>query len=424
MPKLKRSLGLFEATTYGVGIILGAGIYALIGKAAGAAGNVVWMAFGLAAVIAALTGLSYAELSSAFPKEAAEYVYAKKAFKSNKLAFLLGWLIIFTGCVAIATVSLGFAGYFSALFGVPIIPAAAALILILSFLNFLGIKQSSNVNIVFTAIELLGLLIIIFLGLSFFGSVNYFEAPAGFNGIFAAAILIFFAYLGFEDIVNVSEETKKPTKTIPKALLLSVVITSIIYILVSISAVSILPWQTLGESSAPLADVAGAALPGSGFLLSVIALFATANTVLILLIVESRMMWGMACDCSLPKILSKVHLKRKTPYIAIFVAMGLALAFTALADISIVAKITDVGAFIIFFSVNMSLIWLRLKKPRFKAPFRVPINIKNFPVLAGLGAVFCAFMLFQFELILILFVIGVLISGVIAYKFINRGRQI
>lgn len=419
-PKLKRALGLFEVTAYGVGIILGAGIYALIGKGAAVAGNALWMAFLIGAAIAALTGLSYAELGSLFPKEAAEYVYSKKAFRSKLIPFLIGWLIIITGTIAGATVALGFGGYFYAITGINPIIAAGALIIILSTLNFYGIKESARVNILFTVIEAAGLLFIIFLGISFFGSVNYFELPStGFMGVMGAAVLLFFAFIGFEDIVNLAEETRKPRKVIPKALIISVIVTAIVYVLVSISVVSILPWETLGQSAAPLADVSEAALPGSHILLSFIALFATANTVLILLIVESRMIWGMAREKSLPKILSTIHPTRKTPWVAILFTMVLAILFMSSGNIKVIAEITDIGVFLIYFSVNMSLIWLRYRRPG-KRVFRVPINIGKFPVLPALGAIFSFGMLFFFTLEVILIGIVIISLGFLVYKVLHR----
>ncbi|MDD5416513.1 MAG: APC family permease [Candidatus Aenigmarchaeota archaeon] len=424
MPKLKRELGLFEITMYGVGIILGAGIYALIGKAAGVAGNALWMAFLIGAVIASLTGLSYAELGSMFPKEAAEYIYTKKAFKKPALSFLIGWLIIATSLISAAAVALGFGGYLNGLTGFPIVPSAVGLIIACSFLNFYGMKQSAKMNIVFTLIELLGLLIILFIGIPHWGSVDYFEMPNGFPGIFAAAVLIFFAYLGFEDIVNVSEETRKPTKVIPKAIIISVIITTIIYMLVSISAVSVVSWDVLGQSSAPLADVAATALPGSGFWLSVIALFATANTVLIILIVHSRMLWGMAKDGSLPKILSKIHPTRYTPHVAVFLAMIACIAFALSGNIKAVAEITDIGAFLIFISVNAALIYMRYTLPKFRRPFKVPFSIGKMPILPLLGLLFCAYMLTHFETRIMLIGLLITVVGVVLYYFMKKYKMI
>ena len=228
---LKKTLGLFETSVYGIGIILGAGIYAIIGEGAGITGNSLWLSFIIAAFIASFTGLSYAELSSMFPKTAAEYVYTKKAFNKDSLSFLIGWIFIWAGVVSAATVSIAFAGYFSRLFGTEIMPVAIGLIISLSILNFIGIKQSSRFNIISTIIEVSGLLIIIALGMNFIGSgnINYFDMPNGLNGLITSAALIFFAFIGFEDIVNISEETKNARSVIPRALLISLAVSTILY---------------------------------------------------------------------------------------------------------------------------------------------------------------------------------------------------
>ena len=424
--KLKRALSLLEVTIYGIGVILGTGIYALIGKGAGIAGNTLWIAFVFGAIIAALTGLSYAELGTMYPKEAAEYVYAKKATKSRLLPFLIGWLVIFVEIVAASTVALGFGGYFFRLTGISPIVAAMGLVIVLSFLNFYGIEESSHANIIFTTIELVGLLMIIVLGINFFGTVNYFEfPPLGFSGIFSAAILMFFAYLGFEEIVNVSEETIKPKKVIPKAIIISTVITTLIYILVSISAVSIIPWNELAKSQAPLADVAGRALPGSSVLLSIIALFATGNTVLIMLIVGSRMIYGMAHEhSSLPAFFGRIHPKRKTPWVAILTSTIVTIALVSLGNIKTVAEITDFGAFLIFISVNLSLIWLRYKEPDAKRVFKVPLSIGKFPILPFIGTLFIIFMLTNFEWQIVLFCSVLIFIGFLVYLLLKRRHKL
>lgn len=423
--KLKRNLGLFEATVYGVGIILGAGIYALIGEGAGLTGNSLWLSFGIGALVASFTGLSYAELATTFPKAAAEYVYVKKGFNSRTLAFLIGWLIIFTGITATAAVSLGFAGYFKGLFGSPIILIAIALVIILSYVNFLGIKESSRLNIAFTAVEAFGLLMIIVLGFSNFGNVtevNYFEMSNGMKGLLAAAALVFFAYLGFEDIANISEETRKPRKVLWKAFILAVVITTVLYVLTSISTVSLVNPTELSESKSPLALVASKTFLGSNafLVLSYIALFATANTVLVMMIVGARMIYGMSRDGSLPKVLSAIHKSRRTPHIAILIIMIFSILFLFVGGIGFIANMTSLGAFVTFGLVNASLIWLRFRYPKLHRPFKSPVNIGRFPVLAFLGLITSIFMMFQFELSVVLFTVVVIAAGLILYQLFER----
>ncbi len=393
--ELKRALGLFEVTLSGIGIILGAGIYALIGEAAGLAGNAVWMAFAISALVALFTGLSYAELSSMFPKASAEYEYTAQAF-SRFLAFIIGWLISFSGVIAAATVALGFAGYLSALSGAPQMPSALVLVVLLSAVNFIGIKQSAWVVVVFTIIEALGLVFIIALGVPYLGSVDYLEMPFGFSGIFQASALIFFAFMGFEEMVKLSEETKDPERTIPRALILAVFACIVLYILVALCSVSILGWQKLSHSAAPFADIAFVALgQDASTIISVMALFATANSALLMLLASSRVVFGMAESGSLPRKLASVHPVTRTPWVAILLSMGSCMAFVLLDDIDFVANVNNFTLFITFVVVNAALIVLRYKRPEMSRPFRVPLSLGRLSLLPVLGIVFNIFMLLQ-----------------------------
>ena len=394
MAELKKELGLFQVVLAGIGVILGAGIYALIGIASGIAGNAIWLAFVIGAVIAMLTGLSYAELSSIFKRDSGEYNYIENAF-NKKLALIIGIVIILAGIITAATVSLGFANYFSALFKTPIVYMAILITLVLSLINYYGIKGSSWINSFSTIVETLGLLIIIVLGIKYIGNVNYLEMPNGFNGVLEATALIFFAFLGFDNIIKLAEETKNPQKTIPKAIILSIIISSVIYILVAISAVSILGWQELSMSSAPLADVAARSLGGIAFLvLAIIALFSTGNTVLVTLITTSRMVYGMAEEKSLPKKLMLVDKKTKTPWIAIFLIMLVTILFILIGDIRVVAEFANLGLFITFAFVNLAVVVLRYKKPWLSRKFTVPLNIGKFNIPSILGFLFALFMVY------------------------------
>jgi APA family basic amino acid/polyamine antiporter len=421
--QLRRKIGLFGLTASGVGMILGAGIYALIGEAAGVTGNSVWVSFLLGAFISSFTGLSYAELSGMIPKAAAEVAYIKEAFKSDLAPFLTGWIIIFTEIVTISTVALGFGGYFKGLFEVPMVLPSLFLIVSLSILNFIGIQESSKVNIVFTIIEASGLLLIVILSIPYLGTVDYFEASQGFQGIVKASTLIFFAYLGFEDIVNLAEETKDPERNIPKALILSVVLTALIYVFVAVAVVSIVNWRELGASCCPLAFAASKSLGQSAFLtMSVIALFATANTVLVLLIVSSRMIYGMAREGFLPHGLSRLS-RRKTPWIAILAMMILPCFVVLVGSIGVVAEITNFGTFIIFASVNLSVIWLRYKKPDWRRPFKTPITVAKIPLIPLLGLLSCGLLITQFRVDVIAFAVLVILIGIIVQKFLSKMKK-
>ena len=425
MAELRRHMGLFSTTMYGVGIILGAGIYVLVGSAAAEAGNSVWMSFLLGMAVSALSGLSYAELASMYPKAAAEYAFVKNAFRSNFLASTIGWLTVFVSIIAAATVALGFGGYLTEFVQIPIIVSAMLLIVGLSVVNFLGIRESSTLNIVFTLVEVAGLGIVIYLG--FFSDhlqhVNYLEMPFGIQGVFSGFVLIFFAFIGFEDIVNISEETKNPRRIIPKAIFFSVLITGILYILVSLASIQIMPWNDLGKSVAPLADVTGKVLGVNGTaLLSAIALFATTNTVLIILLSGSRMLYGLSSHGSLHNIFSKIHFKTKTPWVAIITIMMVSILFVTIGNIMTVANITVFLLVIVYSMVNLSVIVLRLREPNVERPFKVPFSIQNYPILSIIGLGSTLFMLTQFGLYVML--LGIFMIGMAALLFVLVGNKI
>ncbi|MDD1668859.1 MAG: amino acid permease [Methanomicrobiales archaeon] len=401
---LKRELGLLEVTLSGVGIILGAGIYALIGRGAGLAGNALWLSFAISAVIAVFTGLSYAELSAMFPRAGAEYEYVKGAF-GKRTAFVIGWLIILSGIIGASAVALGFAGYASALAGID--PAlsgidhslfAAGLIIGLSLLLTRGIRISALFAAVFTLVEMGGLLLIIAIGVPYLGEVNYLEMPLGFPGILSAAALVFFAYIGFEDVVKLAEETREPEKNIPRGLLAAMAISILLYILVSVSAVSVAGWEALAASEAPFAAVAGRALGGwASVLLSGIALFATANTVLLMLLASSRITYGMADAGDLPAFLGHVHERSRTPLLATLAVGTAACLFTLAGDIGFVAELTNFTLFLTFSVINATVILLRVRFPGLRRPFAVPGSVRGIPILPVAGVVASVALLAQLD---------------------------
>jgi APA family basic amino acid/polyamine antiporter len=410
---------------YGVGLILGAGIYVLIGEAAGFAGNSVWISFILGAIAALFAGLSYCELTALFPRAAAEYTFVKHAFKNNFIAFIIGWLTAITSMITAATVALGFGGYFAEFVDLPIILSAILLIGGLSFVNFIGIKHSAWMNTVFAIITAGGLALIIFLGMTYEPTepIDYFEAPNGMTGIIFAFVLIFFAFIGFEDMANVAEEVKRPKKTLPRAIILSVIITGIIYVLVSLSVVRVVNWEELGHSAAPLADVANTSLGiEGGIALSIIALFATASTVLITLIAGARIFYGMARSESLPQLLSKVHSKTKTPWIAVIAILITSIAFSFIGDIVIVASIVVFAVVITFAMINLSVILLRYVEPDLERPFRTPGNIGKFPILPLIGFGITVYMAIQFDLQVMSVGIGIIAAGALFYLIYNKRK--
>jgi len=353
---LKRSLGVLSATLMGVGVILGAGIYVIIGVAAGWAGNAVWLSFLIAAVAAALAGISYARLGRLRPKNAPEYQYLNMAFGQIP-GFLAGWMVLWATVISTSAVALGFAGYLEHLFGIPIAIGSIGLIIFASIVVFIGIGESVVMAGILTAIEVLGLVIIIAIGAPHLGDVNILEMPLGVTGVITAASLVFFAYIGFEGMANLSEEMKNPERDLPKAIIYALGISTLLYILVGIAAVSVVGWSELSQSSAPLAIVAAEVLgTNANVLLTAIALASTANTVIILMVSASRAMWAMACSGVLPKALCVLGKQRRTPWATILVVGIVTTIFAVIGNLQTVAEFTNVVILLAFTGVHASLI--------------------------------------------------------------------
>ncbi|HIH91763.1 TPA: amino acid permease [Candidatus Woesearchaeota archaeon] len=422
---LKRTIGLFEATLYGIGIILGAGIYALVGAGAATAGSALWLSFLIGAIIAACTGLSYAELASLYPKEAAEYVYTKHAFGKAWLSFMVQWTMVFVTTVSAGVVALGFAGYWSFLFGGSLLLIAFLLLFAMSLLNLLGMKDSARYNDLSSFLEVSGLVGVVVLGAYFIGKtgvvphLSVSASPFGWGGVMAATTVVYFAFIGFENLVNISEEVKEPRKTIPKALLWSLAISTVIYILVSVAAVSLVGWERLAQSKAPLAEAVEQAIPGSSWVLAVIALFATSNTVLILLIVASRLLYGLASNKALPSFFGFVGARGTPPYAigSVFLLSSAALFAGGIRDL---AHLVDLGIFSVYIFINAAVIALRYREPLAKREFRSPFTVGKLPLLALLGIALNVGMLWFFEPRIFAYGAGLLAAGMVIYALFAR----
>ena len=421
MPELERSLSLWQITLMSIGIILGAGIYVVIGESAGLTGNSVWLSFIIGAIVASFSGLSYAELASRFPKAGAEYVYVENSF-GTRVAWIAGWLVLSGSVIGGATVAIGFSRYFSALFNTPIILIAIIVLIIIGIILIIGVQETASLTIFFTLIESIGLIIIIVIGLPYLGKVNYLEMTNGIKGLIEGGILIFFSYIGFQGVARLAEETKDHEKNIPKAIIYSLSITTIIYILVAISAVSIVPWSELAASKGPLASVAQYVLgENSIFILSVIALFSTFNTALVMLLSGSRLLFGIGERKAIPKVFTSVLKSFKTPWIAIIAVIFASSIFLFLEDLKTVANLTNFTIFMVFIIINSSVIYYRFKKPINKG-FKVPISIGRLPVIPVLGIATSIFMIsnISYNVLLIggiLLIIGLITDLILNLKY-------
>lgn len=383
--KLKRTLSLAECIFFGVGSILGAGIYTIIGKVAGYAGNLTWLSFLVASITALLTAFSYAELSAAYPKAGGEYVYTKKAM-GNKIGRGIGFIISLNGIISGATVAVGFGGYLVELIDTPVVLAALGIIGLIFLVNVSGIRESSIVNIIFTIIEFSGLVLVIVSAFPKIGTVNLLEgAESGKASVLMAASLGFFAFIGFEEIVKLAEETKNPQKAIPRALFSASAIVAIMYFIVAVSAVSSLPIDKLAGSSSPLSDIAEDGLgPTAGLIIIIIALFSTSNTILSNMLGSSRVIYDMAKEIKFMAVFQRVS-KRQTPYAALILILIIMSAFALIGKIEIIAMIANLFIFITFFTINLTVILLRRSDPKKIRPFKIPLNVNNMPLISFLG---------------------------------------
>ncbi|MBX2993414.1 MAG: amino acid permease [Bdellovibrionaceae bacterium] len=396
--QLQRHITLWPLVLYGMGDILGAGIYGLVGKAAGLMGNGVWMAFLVSMIAAGFTGLSYASLGSRYPRAGGASFVVHKAYKSGFLAYVIGLAVLSSGLTSMATASRAFAGYFSGLFpAVPMTVVVIAFGVILAAIIFIGIRETLWVNNILAVIEISGLIFIIALGAKFIGSVNYFDVttPANPDGLMTmplllgGAVLTFYSFIGFEDILNVSEEVKDPSKTIPRGLLMAVGFSSLIYMLISLIAVSVIPAGELSGSTQPLVDVIAKAAPWFPTpVYSVISLLAVSNTALLNFVMGSRLLYGMSHQGLMPKFLGQVHARRATPHRAIAVLLVILLVLALSGDISALAKATSVLLLMCFSFVNLGLIILQ-RQDKHEGKFEVH------PVIPAMGLLVCLAMLTQ-----------------------------
>lgn len=369
----------------------------LLGAAAGEAGAAVWLGFVLAAVLSVLTALSYMELASMFPSAAAEYEYTRQAFPRWG-AFLVGWLMTAALIVAAAAISLGFARYAGYFVDIDIRLASACLLALVAVIAIIGIEESARLTLVLSAIQVGGLLFVIIVGAPDVGNVGLLEG-ASVGGVFGAAALVFFAFIGFDEVITLSEETENPTRTVPLALMLALGISTLLYVGVAVASVSVLGAEALGASERPLADVMSRALGGSSTdVMAALAMITTTNTTLLAVTAASRLLYGMASRGSLPGFLAVLHNRRRTPVAAILLSIAIAAGFVMFRDLKLVASVTDFGVYLVFLAINSTVVILRFKLPDQRRDFKIPGSIGPIPVTPVLGFAAVAVMLTQLDL--------------------------
>jgi APA family basic amino acid/polyamine antiporter len=396
-PKLHRSIGPTQMALYGLGSMLGAGVYGLIGKAAGQVGNAVWLAFIVALVAALLTALSYASLGSRYPRAAGAAYVTQRAYGFPLLSFMVGLALVCSGLTSIATQSRVFSANLIALFGIEDLSVAwlaLAFLLVMTSIVFRGIRESMWLNGLCTLVEASGLILVVAVGISYWGSVDYLETPAvpGDDSavllVIQGGILTFFAFIGFEDMYNVAEEVREPQRTIPLGLITAMAIAAVLYIGVAITSVSVVPWQELAEAPGPITEVVSRAVPFiPPVLFTGITLFAVANTGLVNFVTASRLLYGMAGQGLLPSILGQVHAGRRTPHVAIAALFLILVPLALSGTVSELASATVLLLLAVFTVVNGSLFILKGRKGEAPGQFEIPRLVPALGALVCLGLI-------------------------------------
>ncbi len=435
-PQLRRVMGPGLLLLFVVGDILGTGVYALIGDVAAEVGGAAWLPFLVAFLIATVTAFSYLDLVTKYPQAAGAALYAHKAFGVQFVTFLVAFVVMCSGITSASTASRFFAANFNTAFDldwgkVGTVIVALLFMAMLATVNLRGVGESVKLNVALTIIEITGLLMVILVGLwAFTGSADVdfsrvvaFETAADKNAFLAvttATSLAFFAMVGFEDSVNMAEETKDPVRVFPKVLLSGLTIAGVVYVIVSIVAVALVPIGTLEASDTPLVEVVKAGAPGLPIedILPFISMFAVSNTALINMLMASRLIYGMARQHVLPPILGAVHPTRHTPWVAIvfttLIAFGLIFYVTAFANsdaIAVLGGTTSLLLLAVFAVVNVAVLVLRRDVREAGGQFRTPTAL---PVIGCLASLYLVTPLSgrpaqQYLLALILVAIGILL---------------
>ncbi|MEU6740795.1 APC family permease [Streptosporangium sandarakinum] len=389
---LKRVIGRKVLLLFVVGDILGAGIYALVGKVAGYVGGALWLPFLVAFVLAALTATAYAELVGKYPQAAGAALYANKAFGLPFVTFMVAFAVLMSGITSASAAARAFGGnYLGEFVTLPAVVGALIFLGLVTLVNFAGISESVRVNVVLTIIEAFGLLVIVAIGIYALVSgegeparaVQFHPVNGAFLGVLGGTALAFYSLLGFEDSVNLAEECRDPQRDFPRALFGGLTVAALIYMAVAFTATMLVDTRTLTESTGPLLEVvkvAGLSFPPKLFAL--IALLAVGNTALINMLMASRLVYGMAREGIVPGVFAAVHHRRSTPWVAILFTVGIAVALVVTGDVSGLADTTVLLLLCVFALVNVAVLVLRkdrVEHGHYRAPSWMPV----------LGAVVC-----------------------------------
>jgi APA family basic amino acid/polyamine antiporter len=384
---LKRSLSLPSAVFYGVGNILGAGIYVLIGKVAGVAGYFSPLAFIFSALIVVPTAFTYAEWVSRSPRSAGEAVYVNEAFGYRSLSTLVGLLIMLAGVVSSSALVRGFLGYLKVLMPVNETFAIWTLVLVLGIVAIWGIKQSVRIVSIITILEITGLLAVIFAGMRSDVVIPAVpvQAPINWEGIWFGAFLAFYAFLGFEDMVNIAEEVQRPRLNLPRAIIIALIVTTVLYASVAIVVQRVFTPTELAASEAPMSDIVARAMGGGGSIIAVVSMLAVLNGALVQMIMASRVLFGMGRQAWIPTVFRQVWPVTRTPVLATMTTMIGVIVFALYFPIQSLAAITSFLVLVVFAVINFSLIKVKLRAEQKTIPFQIPMWVPVLGVLTTIG---------------------------------------
>ncbi len=368
--ELRRSLSLPLVVLYGLGTIVGAGVYALMGEIAATAGVLAPLAFVLASLLAAFSAISLAELSSRFPKSAGEAVYVLQGFNSKSLSTLVGLGVILSGIVSSATILNGFVGYVQDLAFVSREVAIIGVGALIGIIAAIGIGPSVGLAALITIIEVGGLLLIIWAGAGHLPDLpeTVRAASPSFSSaavvaVIAATVPAFYAFIGFEDMVNVAEEVKNPRRNLPRAILITMVLTAVIYVLIAAVSIAVVPIDQLAGHGAPLTLVFEEATGSRGEFISTIGIFAMLNGALIQIIMAARVFYGLAQQGSLPRFVGRVHPRTQTPLVATIIATVTVVILALVGTLGGLARVTSFIVLIVFTLINLALIAIKKRGP-------------------------------------------------------------
>lgn len=389
---LRRAITLPLLTLYGLGVTVGAGIYVLIGTTIAHAGPYAWIAFLLAAFVVGFTAFSYAELTTRYPVSAGEAAYIEAGLGTPRFATLVGLLVALSGMVSAAAISVGAAGYLGALTGTAAVPTILAIVVAMGLLAWWGISESVTVAAIVTVIEILGLVFVILWGMAIGDRAGTAYADLipplqddHWGGIIAASLLAFFAFIGFEDMVNVAEEVENPRRNMPLAIVFTLVIATLLYVATSVAVLVSVPLDQVAGAQAPLSLVFANAPDGVKATFAAVAVVATMNGVLIQMIMSSRVLYGMADRGQLPRVLKHVSRRTQTPGVATACVTATILGLAVLLPIEDLAAWTSQIVLGVFVCVNLALIALKWRGQDSADAFVVPVIVPICGVLTSVG---------------------------------------